>query len=68
MRTPATAPIPVVREPSWDQLTRRKRRPGRAPTRRVDVVAWWAEKVALAVGWGGMLGLVIELTYSGPVV
>jgi hypothetical protein len=74
MRAPATAPIPLhdvimaKTEPSWDELMRSRRRHPRLKTPRAVLVAFWVEKVALAVGWGGVLGLVLEITYSGPVV
>ena len=63
---PVTGPLPLQREPSWDELVKRtRRRPGRARTRPGDGVAWWLEFVAKAAGYGTLLAYVVTVAYGG---
>jgi len=65
MRTPATAPLPILREPSWDQLVPRTRR---RPARRPNDVARLVEVAALATGWGTLAVMVARWVFTLPVV
>jgi hypothetical protein len=65
MRTPATAPLPVLREPSWDQLVPRTRR---RPARRRWDVARLVEVAAFATGWSTLAVMLARWVFTLPVV
>jgi hypothetical protein len=68
LRTPTTAPLPVVREPGWDELVPRQRRRRPRVSRPHDRTLWLVEKCALASGYGALLAFLLRYVLTLPVV